>query len=142
MVRVKETWSPDHAAFYPHMPVVYKADSVIGDWEIEDGKTYSPEQKAWYPFKWRSPMYMPESLSRIHLTILDVRCERLLQMTHRDWIADFHPSGVEKEQALASFTGKDYQTEHIQKRWNAINGKKVSADRNPWVWVYTFKRSK
>ena len=52
---VKETWRPAHAAFYPHFPIVYRAD---GEMDIEHGEVYSPEAKRTYPFRWRPSIHM------------------------------------------------------------------------------------
>jgi hypothetical protein len=37
----------------------------LGEIEV-DGETYSPEQQAWYPFRWRPPVTMPAKLARHH----------------------------------------------------------------------------
>ena len=60
----REAWSPDHAAFYPHFPHVYKADGQPAAWEIENGRVYGDETKEWYPFRWRSSTSMPRHASR------------------------------------------------------------------------------
>ncbi|MEL6110996.1 MAG: hypothetical protein AAFU85_33735, partial [Planctomycetota bacterium] len=49
---VRESWTPDHAAFYPHHAVVYRADGGF-DYERKDGKVYSPEADRWFPYRWR-----------------------------------------------------------------------------------------
>lgn len=60
----KEAWSPDHAAFYPNFPVVYRSAGYPADWEIEKGQVESPEAGCRLPFRWRSSTTMPRSHSR------------------------------------------------------------------------------
>lgn len=60
----REAWSPDHAVFYPNFPYVYKAAGYPAAWEIENGRVYGDETKAWHPFRWLSSTSMPRHASR------------------------------------------------------------------------------
>lgn len=60
----RESWSPDHSAFYPHFPVVHKACGQPAAWEIENGRVYSDEAQDWFPFRWLSATSMPRHASR------------------------------------------------------------------------------
>lgn len=121
---VKETWSPDHKQFYPHFPVVYKADDPVSPSEIEKGKVYSPESKSWYPFRWRSPIHMPRSASRITLEITDVRVQRVQEISENDARAEGCADVAE-----------------FRRLWEAIHGD-AAWEQNSWVWAITFKRIK
>jgi hypothetical protein len=125
----RETWTPDHAAFYPNFPVVYKADSAY-DYERENGKVYSDEQKAWYPYRWRSPFHMPRRLSRITLEITGVRVERLQAISEADAMAEGMDAKPEPDLSL--------NRGRFALLWESINGP-GSWDANPWVWVIEFK---
>lgn len=70
----RETWSPDHAAFYPHWPRVYKADGYPAHWEIEGDRFYSDEAKEWFPFRWLPATTMPRATSRFPRLVL-AACE-------------------------------------------------------------------
>lgn len=90
-----------------------------------------------YGYKWRSPICMPRWASRLTLGIVDVRVERLQQMTFADWIADFAPTQNEQNKARETFTGSAYQQLHMQAHWDSsINHPWHS---NPWVWVIEFE---
>lgn len=135
---VRETWSPDHAAFYPNFPVIYRADFGPEPERNERGETYSPEQKAWYPFKWRSPIHMPRQCSRITLEVIDVRVERLQAITETDADAE----GVAECEFFDAAKRGHPLTPHrtaFAWLWALIHGW-GSWCTNPWVWVVSFKR--
>lgn len=119
---IRETFTTDHAAFYPCYPIIYRADGTCDDYEIVKGKVYSPEQDHWYPFKWTPSIFMRRHQSRITLEIIGVRCERIQDISVRDVIAEGLPS-------LFRF----------RELWDQINGK-GSWELNPWVWAISFKR--
>jgi len=126
---VKETWTPDHRDFYPHFPAVYKADAAHDYERNEKGEVYSPEQKSWYPYRWRSSRYMPRWASRITLRVEEVRVERLQDITDADAIAE----GAQCAGVPAAITNRGA----FAKLWVKINGPD-SWDVNPWVWVVSF----
>lgn len=126
---VRETWSPDHAAFYPHHPIVYKADYPI---EIEDGHVFSPEANKRFPFKWRPSIHMPRLHCRLTLAVTEVRIERLQAITSADAM-DEGVAGlpIEAMSAVGAFS----------RYWDMLNGKRGYPWKdNPWVWVVTFER--
>jgi hypothetical protein len=120
---VKEGWSPDHAAFYPHFPVVYRADADITPNDIEGGTVESPEAGRRFPFKWRSPMFMPRSVCRTVLEVTEVRVQKVQDITE----ADARAEGVA---SVAEFAA----------RWDALHAKKGNGwDKSPRCWAYTFR---
>ena len=76
----KETWSPDHKAFYPYHPVVFRVDGECCDIETY-GRTCSPEDGATYPFSWRSSTQMPRRFSRIAREITGIRIMQMWNIT-------------------------------------------------------------
>lgn len=114
---VRETWLK-----YMGLPF-YRADN--------DGSL--PDSLKQFDFKWKSPVTMPKTASRITLEITGVRAERLQDITRTDIYAEGftvptdHKSNY-KEYLLESFVGW----------WD--RSQKHPWDSNPWVWVVNFKR--
>lgn len=91
--------------------------------------------------KWKPSIHMPRWASRITLEITGVRVERIQDMNFYDWAADFCPSKLEQERALASFVGQKNMVDMAKTFWDSINAKRgFGWDTNPWVWVIEFKR--
>lgn len=82
------------------------------------------EQFKKWEFKRRPSIYMPRWASRITLEVVNVRVERLQEISREDEIAE----GVAD--------GQFYDL-----LWESINGP-GSWDKNPWVWVIEFNRIK
>ena len=84
--------------------------------------------------RWTPSIFMFRWASRILLEITDVRVERLLDISESDAIAEgvtvrpCKPSRAER-------MGRDAYRE----LWESINGP-GSWDKNPWVWVVSFRR--
>jgi len=117
---------------------------------------------------WTSPMFMPREASRITLEITDIRVERVQDITEEDAIAEgvisddeyayragednlFPCPRCEGYQVHDAF-GHDYGITEVncthcntlKKRyriiWDSLNAKRgYPWERNPWVWVVTFK---
>ena len=89
----------------------------------------------------RPGIFLPFLLSRIRRMIVEVRCERLQQITPEDAIAegvDFYSphvtgllNGRQEEDPVAAY----------EKLWKSINGAD-SWEKNPWVFMYEFERFK
>lgn len=135
---VRECWTPDHRDFYPHFPAVYKADAAYNYDRNEKGEVYSPEQKSWYPYRWRPSIHMPRWASRITLEVVGVRVERVQDISE----ADAEAEGFERTFAA---DGSEYgaglttATEAFAALWSKITGP-ASWSENPWVWVVEFRR--
>lgn len=118
-------------------------------------------------YKWRPSIYMPRWASRITLEIINVRAERLQDISETDveWEGTPNytkrPSGVNVEDFKDLWnsiygqpkpihetdptTHKKRVTHYVSYPWEDINevrqyrGKDWYVTGNPWVWVYTFK---
>lgn len=113
-----------------------------------------------YGYKWKPSIHMPKAAARIWLKVVNVRVERLHEITEQDAISE----GVEKciadkERFGARAVGmrlfrnyerkdnslRDYPCNGFEEAkisfetlWQSINGRE-SWDANPWVWVVEFE---
>ena len=79
-------------------------------------------------------MFMPRGLSRLTLTITDVRVERLQDISRGDAMAEGCP--------FPNMAHGDNPTSWYQDLWNEINAARgFGWDTNPWVWVISFARA-
>lgn len=86
-----------------------------------------------YGFKRKPSIHMPRWASRITLEIVNIRVQRLQDVTDDDAEAE----GVDTTNA--SICG--YCKKRFEKLWDSINAKRgYSWKSNPWVWVIEFKR--
>ncbi|MFY9480245.1 MAG: hypothetical protein WAQ08_21635 [Aquabacterium sp.] len=115
-------------------PYYYDADG-IGDQE-------AAELKGW-GFKRRPSIHMPRWASRITLEIVDVRVERLHDISDEDAIAEGIEPDVQPGDCVPLW--RNYLsggTTVIPRRsfetlWKTINGA-ASWDADPWLWVVEF----
>lgn len=130
---VRETWYPEkyfnglHENFF----LKYKAD-------------FGPEPVDW---NWKPSIFMPKAVARIWLRVVDVRVERLQEISEGDAIAEgikgpWH-NDIFNEDRFYDYKKKQYCCRHprssFMSLWHSINGKD-SWDINPWVWVVEFER--
>jgi len=95
---------------------------------------------------WRPSIHMPRWASRILLEVIDVRVERLQDISEDQCIAEGIEGCVPGCQSPYDGDGApecdcmnlSYE-ESFQALWTSINGAK-SWSANPWVWVVEFKR--
>jgi hypothetical protein len=107
--------------------------------------------------KWKGGRFMPRMASRLTLEITGVRVERLHDISYKDCFAEgiiVEEQGVTNDDMEKHFPaevpesneeGLDqsydaYAKAHVEKLWDARNGKKHPWASNPWVWVVEFKR--
>ena len=105
-----------------------------------------------YGFKWKPSIHMPKEAARIFLKVINIRVERLFQITAKDAIAEgVECKIVENMKEYRAYLVKD--SEHVFGKnsypdtpecsflelWEKINGNE-SVNSNPWVWVIEFER--
>ena len=78
----------------------------------------------------RPSIFMPRWASRITLEIIDIRVERLRDISRGDCISEGCP--------FPNIAKKYNPVKWFSDLWKSINGKD-SWDANPWVWVIEFK---
>ena len=83
-------------------------------------------------FLWTPSIFMPRFASRLTLEIVNVRVERLQEIS----VVDCGAEGME-------FANEVPIKERYKRLWNDINAKRgFGWDKNPWVWVIEFERIK
>jgi len=139
---VRETWA--------QLDMDYQA--VSGKLDIQEFKgcpiAYKADNDAPGHFNcWRPSIHMPRTAARIFLKVVNIRVERLQDITakdaqaegiklnckHDDYVCSAHPCDFEETIAC-----KDY----FKNLWDGINQKRgYGWDTNPWVWVVEFERT-
>ena len=112
------------------------------------------------PGKWRPSIHMPRWASRITLEVIDVRVERVQDISEEDILAEGVRIPVSEdrkplicvsgEYAAANYLpgkireakSKDIIRAYFASFWDSLNAKRGhSWESNPWVWVPEFKRA-
>jgi len=92
-------------------------------------------KKTW-GYKRVSSLFRPRQTSRMTLEIIDIRVERLQEITEEDAIAEGIWGKGEPYQGIG-----DLPSDRFRDLWDSLNAKRgYSWDINPWVWVIEFKR--
>jgi len=130
-LRVKETFAelrPEHRI---DGRWVYKADCRGAD---------SERCREELGYKWRSPRFMPREAARLFLEVLDVRAQRVQEISEADAVADgtraISVADIPRQAAWSE--RQDYS-----RLWDSLN-----ADRgypwaeNPWVFAIAFRLDK
>lgn len=125
---VRETWAPCiGGAEGPDNPTLYRADNLDG----------------YDKLTWRPSIFMPRWASRITLEITDVRVERLTEITEDDAIAEGAPC-IDNPDYDPEDPCDDPPQSHkagFLNLWDKLNGARgFGVDKNPWVWVVSFRR--
>jgi hypothetical protein len=142
---VRETWFPTKISDILNkdtgLPYAYKADVTIK--EAKKAKETMEE----YGWKWNPSIHMPMDAARIFLETIDIKIERLHNITQQEAINE----GVEDLKLYPEMEGtyKNYFTKEpscfynpihsFMSLWESINGA-MSYAKNPWVWAVSFKR--
>lgn len=102
--------------------------------------------------KFKPSIHMPKEAARIFLKVINVRCERLQDISREDCknegikFREYPRKGLKnyynyltKSYAQPSY-GRISPSHSFQTLWDSINAKKHPWSSNPWVWVYDFER--
>lgn len=138
---VRETWKPKYIKgrlepfklIYPKVhPWFYLADG-------DETKGYG---------SWKPSIHMPRVAARIILDVVDVRIERLQDITNADCLKEgigrHVPVPGDGPTIYTNYEGKNAGVLYTPKAsflslWESINGPD-SWDLNPWVWVVEFSK--
>ena len=131
---VRETW--DVFALPNEVPsICYRADStaipILGKLVINTNEKIILH-------KWRPSIHMPRWASRITLEIVNIRVERVQDISEEDAMAEGAPLG--RVLGYGRLGMQSYREGFID-LWNSINLERgFGWDSNCWVWVIEFKR--
>ena len=132
---VRETWSIQDSA-YGSETVYFKADNP------------APSQTFEGMFHWKPSIHMEKWFCRLWLEVVDVRVERLQDITEEGAIAEgveihplkgYHWKCYSKQYADEPLTYCDSAKESFKSLWESIHGT-GSWDINPYLWVVQFKK--
>lgn len=137
---VKETFYKYYPSeTWPEPKALYKADGITLCDKDSEGKKQ----------RWTPSIHMPHILSRIVLEIINIRVERVQNITSDGAIAEgaYEVRKVGDDIAHATWTmdGLDWRydtpREAFAATWDSLYAADgLGWDVNPWVWVITFKR--
>lgn len=83
------------------------------------------------PLKWKPSIFMPKEAARIWLEVVNVRVERLQEITYEDCLREGMWNYGTDVDTLAAF----------QELWQNLNAKRgYDWNINPWVWAISFRR--
>lgn len=94
----------------------------------------NPEIPSRVKFRWKPSIHMYKGAARIWLQIINVRVERVQDITGRDILAEGVDNG--KSNPAMGIRWENMQKMAFEELWNNING---NWNENPWVWVIEFK---
>lgn len=146
---VRETWqAQNHSGQWWHE--VPKGDRPLHNWAVIDRATPDPDLPI--PPRWMPSIFMPRWASRLTLQVVDVRIERVQEISKDDAIAEGLDSfwvnygrNTNRSQMWRVNTWDDggylSPIEAFEHLWDSINAKRgYSWQSNPWVWVVEFTR--
>lgn len=126
---VRETWKKAPNGYY-----------YYEDWQRNDIADIT---------KWKPSIHMPKEAARIWLKVMNVRVERLQEITDEQAKRE----GIQYDECPTGFTWKQETDMHncyttpigaMQALWNSTIKKsdldRYGWDANPWVWVIEFER--
>jgi hypothetical protein len=138
---VRETWK--RASMATPDGIMYAADNLLRWFDGTDPAAASSAVKFPRDGKWKPSIFMPRWASRITLEVVNVRVERLQEISEADAIAEGVYTNEQALQKLGLPPGTKLQGTCVDKYrivWESINGKKYPWASNPWVWVVEFKK--
>ena len=128
---VREAWQHQEGG------AIYDAAGGVAD--AFESETVYRASRPHYPGPWKPSIHMPRGASRIDLEIVDVRVERLQNISEADAIAEgigLNPSAVGVR--MSGDNPEPMAVAMYRALWEQINGA-GSWDANPWVWAVSFK---
>ncbi len=124
---VRETFSKNDSK------IIYRAD-VCSKWDLPDG------------MKWKPSIFMPKEATRIFLKVVNVRVEKLFDISEDDAKSEGVTfkviNGIEEytDYVNPKHTFPVYAKLSFISLWEKINGSK-SLEENPFVWVIEFDKT-
>ena len=128
VIWVRETWNElDNEIAYKASPDLFKKtewyNKIDKAFKLVSLETPLPENC----IKWKPSLFMPKSVCRLFLEVMDIRAERLQDITDND---------AQKEGVICESFPEETYTGNFCELWQKLNG---NWNDNPYVWVITFK---
>lgn len=86
--------------------------------------------------KTRPSIFMCRWMSQIDLEVINIRVERLQNISAEDCITEGLSTTLREHDAVCDLE------DQFKSLWDSINGRKNPWESNPWVWVVEFKQTK
>lgn len=143
VMRADSTWTYKADGAVVSLPEGHPDTCWMLSWALHQQRDYCPS------------IHMPRWASRISLELLNVRIERLQEITEADAVAEGLRRYLPRPDGPTGPDGKlldrfhwessDRATRHdpvlaYRDLWDSINGKRASWDSNPYVWVLEYRR--
>lgn len=147
---VRETWCYAHPDYHDEGEGRRKGDRPVREHPSPWWCHYAATDDVDEP-KWRPSIYMPRWASRITLEIVDVRVERLHDITEEDARAEGvdwarpEPFGEKwddddrEDPREVGYGSGSFALDNFRRLWSSISGAESWA-ANPWVWRIEFRR--
>lgn len=132
---VKETWTHDADSIDEAQA---QHEDAVSASQVYYRASLPNDEAETFP-RWVTPPYMPRWASRLTLEVVEVRVQRLQEISEGDARAE-GCRGVRG--AVGQLLPGPPRTarEGYERAWDRINGKRVPWAGNPWVWAITFQR--
>jgi hypothetical protein len=138
VLRVRESWRTNveldgvkPSEIPSGAPIRYMADdTIVGD----------PPRAGWG--RGRPSIFLPKWASRLRLTVIEVKAEKLQWITGQGVLAEGIDSG--NSNPAVGECWQKMQRMAFEQQWDRLNkrgGGASSWAANPWVWVVRFQRS-
>ena len=137
---VRETWGAIHRGdSSPIRGQPFDAEIVYR----VDGDPDLPDASLWESFKWHPSIHMPKKYARLWLRIINVRVERVQEISEGDAKAEGIPECKHRgEEMICAFCpDRGLCVDGFIGLWDSLNAKRnYSWESNPWVFVLEFER--
>lgn len=144
---VRETWQPIWSEHRNRRPDYTSSDGWAVGYVATDGIREYRDDEYGLTARCKPAIFMPRCLSRITLEVVDVRVERLQEITEED----AEREGVERDDSPCDHTrqsckdvgclGPTFRSSFAE-LWDKLNAARAPWKSNPWVWRVEFKRVK
>lgn len=135
---VRETWRTEELDDSGLDGVRYRADDIFRPIENtrEAAERWGDAHRKGNP--WRPSIYMPRWASRITLEIVNVRVERVREIS----LADIRAEGINAHFPVRKKDPLPTARSAFARLWDDINAKRgFGWNVNPWVWVIEFQKA-
>jgi hypothetical protein len=112
------------------------------DWNFDLYAYKADGEVQGYPLRnWKSSRYMPHKASRITLEVVNVRVERVQDISDEDALAEGMSWEICKPYCFVDDPSFFEPIHTFWRYWDDLNGKRgFTFEANPWVWAIEFRR--